>query len=51
MEKYLDANKLEAEIAKLIAETLELRQESRWMPLVWTAGLFATATAVVKLFS
>ena len=44
------SRKIEAEIAKLIAETGKINAEARWYPFVATAGLFAAAIAVVKLF-
>lgn len=49
LEKPLDVGKLEAEIAKLIAETLKLKTEARWMPLFWVSTLLGVCFAIVKL--
>lgn len=43
-------DKIEAEIAKLIAETAKINAEAKWYPFVAVAGVFSVALAVVKLF-
>lgn len=43
------SKKLEAEIAKLIAETNKINAEAKWYPFVVLAGVFGAALAVVKL--
>lgn len=40
---------IEAEIAKLIAETAKINAEAKWYPFVVLAGVFGAALAVVKL--
>jgi hypothetical protein len=52
----LTSRKFEVEIAKLVAETLKLVDESRkiqretfWYPLVASAALFAAAVGFVKI--
>ena len=42
--------KIQAEIAKLMAETSKINAEARWYPFIATAGLFGAAIAVVKIF-
>ena len=42
--------KIEAEIAKLIAETAKINAESKGYPVVVLAGVFGAALAVVQLF-
>lgn len=46
----LQERKFEAEIAKLMAETVKIQAEAKWYPFVATAALFAAAIGVVKLF-
>lgn len=48
---YEQGKKVDAEIAKLIAETMKIQAEARWYPFVATAGLFAAALAFLKLMS
>lgn len=48
--KPMDAQKVEAEIAKLIAETSKINAESRWYPFVVGAAFFGAAAAFTKLF-
>lgn len=43
------ARKIDAEIAKLIAETAKINAEARWYPIVVVAGVFAAAISVAKL--
>jgi hypothetical protein len=57
MEQSMNAEKIEAEIAKLMAETMKIQAESmkiqaeaKWYPFVVTAGMFAAAIGVVKIF-
>ena len=52
----IEIEKVHAEIGKLMAETLKLQveaakitAESRWYPVVATAGIFGAALAVFKL--
>ncbi|MEX3555438.1 MAG: hypothetical protein VB131_02010 [Burkholderia gladioli] len=47
----VDAIKVEAEIAKLMAETAKLNLEIRWMPFVWASMIFGAALAAAKYFS
>lgn len=49
-EKPLNMAKLEAELAKLIVETLNLRQQSIWMPFVWASGIFVATVTITKFF-
>jgi len=46
----MDRAKVEAEIAKLIAETSKLNAETRWYPMVVMAGFFAVVITLTKLF-
>ena len=46
----MQPQKIEAEIAKLIAETAKINAEAKWYPFVAVAGVFSVALAVVKLF-
>ena len=46
----MQPQKIEAEIAKLIAETAKINAEAKWYPFVVLAGVFGAALAVVKLF-
>lgn len=46
----LHARKFEAEIAKLMAETMKIQAEAKWYPFVATAAIFGAAIALVKLF-
>ncbi|HGM7334064.1 TPA: hypothetical protein ACKQCJ_000352 [Stenotrophomonas maltophilia] len=48
--KPMDAQKVEAEIAKLIAETSKINAESRWYPFMVGAAFFGAAAAFAKLF-
>lgn len=43
------ARKVEAEIAKLMAETAKINAEARWYPFVVLASVFGAAMAAVKL--
>ena len=43
--------KLDAEIAKLIAETLKINTERQWLPIAATAGIFAAALGFLKLMA
>ena len=47
----LDTRKLEAEIGKLLAETVKLQVEARWFPFVAVAGVFGAALALLKVLS
>jgi hypothetical protein len=46
----LQSRRLEAGIAKLMAETMKIQAEAKWYPFVVTAGVFGAALGVVKLF-
>ena len=51
--KTMDENtskKVDAEIAKLIAETARLNSENRYYPIIVTATATLALVAVVKLF-
>ena len=51
--KTMDENtskKVDAEIAKLIAETAKLNSENRYYPIIVTATATLALVAVVKLF-
>jgi len=50
MDKALDIVKTQAEIAKLMAETVKLNSESRWMPFVWATGMILAVMAITKFF-
>ncbi|MDF0603281.1 hypothetical protein P1J78_21305 [Psychromarinibacter sp. C21-152] len=49
-ERRLNLNRMEAEIAKLIAETSKINSENRWYPMVVASGLTLALVAIVKLF-
>jgi D-alanine-D-alanine ligase-like ATP-grasp enzyme len=46
----LTSRKLEAEISKLMAETMKIQSEAKWYPFVVLAGVFGAAIGIVKLF-
>ena len=48
--KPMDAQKVEAEIAKLIAETSKINTEARYYPIIVAAGLMGAGAALAKLF-
>lgn len=50
MEDNMETKKIEAEIAKLMAETMKIQAEAKWYPFVCTAGVFGAAIGIVKLF-
>lgn len=50
MEKSLDIANVEAEIAKLMAETTKLNLEARWMPFVWASGLILVVMTITRFF-
>ncbi|MFT0531888.1 hypothetical protein ACMHYJ_03505 [Castellaniella hirudinis] len=50
MVKNMDQRKVEAEIAKLMAETAKINAEARWYPIVVAAGLLGAAITFTKLF-
>ena len=43
-----ESKKVDAEIAKLIAETAEINAKTIWYPIVVVAGLFVGIGAVMK---
>lgn len=45
----MDSRKVDAEIAKLIAETAKINAAGWWYPFLAVAGVFAAAIAVIKL--
>ena len=46
----MEAKKIEAEIAKLMAETIKINAEAKWYPFIAVAGVFGAAFAIGKLF-
>jgi aspartate-semialdehyde dehydrogenase len=46
----MEEKKIEAEIAKLMAETMKIQAEAKWYPFVVTSAVFAAAIGVVKMF-
>ena len=51
MREEKELSKLDAEIAKLIAETLKINTERQWLPIAATAGIFAAALGFLKLMA
>lgn len=49
MEKGMEELKIEAEIAKLMAETAKLNKETFWYPVVVAGGIIAAVAAIVKI--
>lgn len=49
MEKSVDALKTEAEIAKLMAETVKINAEARWYPVAMVSAVIAAIAAASKL--
>lgn len=49
-EDALKMQKVEAEIAKLMAETMKIQKESFWYPIAISGGLIAAVAAAVKIF-
>lgn len=49
MEKPLDTVKTEAEIAKLMAETVKINAEARWYPVAMVSAVAAAIAAISKL--
>lgn len=49
-ERELHFKKIDAEIAKLIAETAKINSENRYYPLVAGSGFTLAIVAIVKLF-
>ncbi len=47
----MEAEKLHAEISKLIVKTAKINAEARWYPFVAAAGVFAAAFGVFKLLT
>ncbi len=45
------AQKVDAEIAKLIAETAKINAEARFYPLIVAAGFIAAIGTIVKIFA
>jgi hypothetical protein len=50
MDNILEHSKIEAEIAKLMAETAKINKEATWYPIVVASGLIAAVVAITKLF-
>lgn len=46
----LDIAKVEAEIAKLIAETTKINREARWYPVVVATAMLAAGATLAKMF-
>ena len=49
-EREIQGRKIDAEIAKLIAETAKINSENRYYPLVVGSGLTHAIVAIAKLF-
>lgn len=45
------AQKVDAEIAKLIAETAKINAEARFYPLIVAVGFIAAMGTIVKIFA
>lgn len=43
--------KVDAEIAKLIAETAKINAEARFYPLIVVGGILAAVATILKLFA
>jgi disulfide oxidoreductase YuzD len=43
-----NSKKIDAEIAKLLAETAKINNETMWYPMVVVSGLFIAIGAVIK---
>ena len=48
MSNELNHDKIQAEIAKLLAETSKLNKETRWYEVVVIAGILVAITAAAK---
>jgi hypothetical protein len=46
----VEIEKMHAEIGKIMAETIKINRENRFLPLTYGAALFGAAVAFVKLF-
>ena len=46
----LNQDKVSAEIAKLMAETVKINSENRWYPFVVGSGVTLAVVAIVKIF-
>lgn len=44
-----EIEKIRAEIGKLMAETAKINSEARWYPIVVAGGIFAAASALLKI--
>ena len=49
-ERAIKDRKIDAEIAKLIAETSKINNENRWYVAVVASGITLAIVAIVKLF-
>lgn len=49
-DQTISDDKIRAEIAKLVAETMKINTENRWYPAVVGAAGMAAALAIAKLF-
>ena len=49
-ERKLHDQKIDAEIAKLIAETAKINSENRYYPMVVASGATLAIVAIAKLF-
>ncbi|WP_198291417.1 hypothetical protein [Methyloversatilis discipulorum] len=47
----MDTIKTEAEIAKLMAETVKINAEARWYPVAMVSAVVAAVAAVSKLLA
>ncbi|MEE9271803.1 MAG: hypothetical protein V3U57_00815 [Robiginitomaculum sp.] len=50
IEKPLMDTKIQAEIAKLMAETAKINSENRWYPLIVGSTATLAIVAIVKMF-
>jgi predicted nicotinamide N-methyase len=50
MDKTLDIVKIEAEIARLMAETAKLNSAPPWMSFVWASGVLFAVMTITKFF-
>jgi len=49
--KQAELRKVDAEIAKLIAESAKINQESRWYPLLIATGLVTSIAAILTVIA
>ena len=49
--KQAELRKVDAEIAKLIAESAKINQESRWYPLLIATGLVTSIATILTVIA